>query len=82
MGYIRLIRSGCVHASYSASLYLPSFDKILAFSEYAKKDNLHPVTVAAAENLETTINNLLKSFSYGTDFFKVSKSLITLKVNS
>ncbi|XP_037936689.1 WASH complex subunit 4 [Teleopsis dalmanni] len=71
MGYIRLVRSGSIHANYSASLYLPKFDENLTFAETCKKENLHDVTFVAAENLEANINNLVRSFSDSTDYFKI-----------
>ncbi|XP_054727038.1 WASH complex subunit 4 [Anastrepha obliqua] len=71
MGYIRLVRSGSIHANYSASLYLPKFDENLQFISACQEQNLHEVTVAAAENFEANICNLVKSFSDSTDYFKL-----------
>lgn len=71
MGYIRLVRSGSIHANYSASIFLPKFDENLKFVDYAKKDQLNDVTISVAENLETNIRNLSESFSDGTDYFKI-----------
>ncbi|XP_055844136.1 WASH complex subunit 4 [Episyrphus balteatus] len=71
MGYIRLVRSGSIHANYSASIFLPKFDENLKFVDYAKKSQLNDVTISAAENLETNIRNLSESFSDGTDYFKI-----------
>lgn len=72
MGYIRLVRSGSIHANYSASLYLPKFDENLQFATACREQNLDEVTVKAAENFEVNISNLVKSFSDSTDYFKVS----------
>uniref|UniRef100_W8BNL3 WASH complex subunit 7 n=1 Tax=Ceratitis capitata TaxID=7213 RepID=W8BNL3_CERCA len=71
MGYIRLVRSGSIHANYSASLFLPKFDENLQFVTACREQNLHDVTVTAAENFEVNISNLVKSFSDSTDYFKL-----------
>lgn len=71
MGYIRLVRSGSIHANYSASLYLPTFDENLKFVSQCKEHKLSDVVQMAAENLETNIQNLAKSFADNTDYFKV-----------
>ncbi|XP_018798524.1 PREDICTED: WASH complex subunit 7 homolog [Bactrocera latifrons] len=71
MGYIRLVRSGSIHANYSASLYLPKFDENLQFATACSEQELDPVTVKAAENFEVNISNLVKSFSDSTDYFKL-----------
>lgn len=76
MGYIRLVRSGSIHANYSASLYLPKFDENLKFVNQSKEQQLSEVVQMAAENVETNIQNLGKSFADNTDYFKV---LINIK---
>ncbi|XP_075157033.1 strumpellin and WASH-interacting protein isoform X2 [Haematobia irritans] len=75
MGYIRLIRSGSIHANYSASLYLPKFDENLKFHSACKDQELSDVLQTAAENLETNIKNLAKSFADSTDYFKIKRSV-------
>lgn len=75
MGYIRLIRSGSIHANYSASLYLPKFDENLKFVNACKEQQLSEVLQNAAENVETNIQNLAKGFADSTDYFKVSKKI-------
>lgn len=75
MGYIRLVRSGSIHANYSASLYLPKFADDLNFVQNCHNQNLNEVTQNAAENLETNIQNLAKCFADNTDYFKVFKYL-------
>lgn len=72
MGYIRLVRSGSIHANYSASLYLPKFDENLKFVPLCKDQELSDVVLMAAENVETNIQNLAKSFADNTDYFKVN----------
>lgn len=71
MGYIRMIRSGNMHANYNATLYLPNFDEDLFFVEMSKEGKLRDITLNAAENLEDTIHHLYKSFSDSSDYFKV-----------
>lgn len=78
MGYIRLVRSGSIHANYSASLYLPKFDENLQFVNKAKEDSLQDVTINAAENFEINIKNLEKSFSDSTDYFKVNSNMFQI----
>ncbi|XP_067625774.1 WASH complex subunit 4-like [Eurosta solidaginis] len=70
MGYIRLVRSGSIHANYSASLYLPKFDENLQFVTASREQEFADVTVAAAQNFEVNITNLVNSFSDSTDYFK------------
>ncbi|KAM7347457.1 strumpellin and WASH-interacting protein [Cochliomyia hominivorax] len=71
IGYIRLVRSGSIHANFSASLYLPKFDENLKFLPQTKEQNLSEVVQRAAENVETNIQNLAKSFADNTDYFKL-----------
>ncbi|XP_067640358.1 WASH complex subunit 4 isoform X2 [Eurosta solidaginis] len=71
MGYIRLVRSGSIHANYSASLYLPKFDENLQFVTASREQEFADVTVAAAQNFEVNITNLVNSFSDSTDYFKL-----------
>uniref|UniRef100_A0A1A9WID3 WASH complex subunit 4 n=1 Tax=Glossina brevipalpis TaxID=37001 RepID=A0A1A9WID3_9MUSC len=71
MGYIRLVRSGSIHANYSASLYLPKFTDDLNFVQNCQNHNLSDATQTAAENLETNILNLAKCFADNTDYFKL-----------
>uniref|UniRef100_A0A1I8PPY3 WASH complex subunit 4 n=1 Tax=Stomoxys calcitrans TaxID=35570 RepID=A0A1I8PPY3_STOCA len=71
MGYIRLIRSGSIHANYSSSLYLPKFYENLKFESACKEQELSDVLQTAAENVETNIKNLAKSFADSTEYFKL-----------
>ncbi|XP_037817171.1 WASH complex subunit 4 [Lucilia sericata] len=71
MGYIRLVRSGSIHANYSASLYLPKFDENLKFVSQCKEQQLSDEVQMAAGNVETNIQNLAKSFADNTDYFKL-----------
>ncbi|XP_067619913.1 WASH complex subunit 4-like [Eurosta solidaginis] len=70
MGYIRLVRSGSIHANYSASLYLPKFDENLQFVTASREQEFADVAVAAAQNFEVNITNLVNSFSDSTGYFK------------
>lgn len=72
MGYIRLVRSGSIHANYSASLYLPKFVENLNFASQCKAQQLSDVVQLAADNVEINIQNLAKSFADTTDYFKVN----------
>ena len=72
MGYIRLVRSGSIHANYSASLYLPKFVENLNFASQCKDQQLSDVVQLAADNVEINIQNLAKSFADNTDYFKVN----------
>lgn len=71
MGYIRLVRSGSIHANYSASLYLPKFVENLNFVNQCKHQQLSEGIQLAANNVEINIQNLAKSFADNTDYFKV-----------
>lgn len=68
MGYIRLMRSGGIHASSNVSVYLPKLDDNL---DFAKATCGIDATMKAAENLENNIQNLSKCFSDETEYFKL-----------
>lgn len=71
MGYIRLVRSGGLQYISNAIKFLPDLQNITKFEELVKHEGLAPSTTTAARNLDGTVENLVKNFSEGTDYFKV-----------
>ena len=73
MGYVRMVRSGALNACSNASVFLPALDADLKFVKLTKECNLPSTTEKAAENLENDLQNLVKNFAEGTQYFKVNK---------
>ena len=70
MGYIRMIRSGGIHACANAIRYVPDLDLIVNLKEVTKEEGLPDETVTAAGVLDDVISNLTKNFAEGTAYFK------------
>ena len=71
MGYVRMVRSGALNACSNASVFLPALDADLKFIQLTKECHLSATTERAAENLESDLQNLVKNFAEGTQYFKV-----------
>ncbi|XP_055624990.1 WASH complex subunit 4 [Toxorhynchites rutilus septentrionalis] len=71
IGYIRMIRSGALHECTEAKVYLPIIDEELNFANYAKEEELHEMTVSAAEILELDINSLCQNYRIDTNYFRL-----------
>jgi len=71
LGYVRMIRSGGMLYTSNAIQFVPDLSDIQRFSDMAQADNLSGDTVAAAENLDSVVNNLSQNFSEGADYFKM-----------
>lgn len=72
MGYVRMVRSGALNACSNASVFLPALDADLKFVKLTKECNLPTTTQRAAVNLESDLQNLVKNFAEGTQYFKVA----------
>ncbi|KAG7209121.1 hypothetical protein KM043_015267 [Ampulex compressa] len=71
LGYVRLIRSGGLHASSNAVSFLPNIDSTVAFETMCKNLNYSITTQAAAKRLEDDIANLVRNFTEGIQYFKL-----------
>jgi WASH complex subunit 7 len=71
LGYVRLIRSGGLHASSNAISFLPDINSSSAFDFMCQKLNLSTTTQVAAKRLEDDIANLVRNFSEGIHYFKL-----------
>lgn len=71
LGYVRLIRSGGLHASSNAISFLPDINSSVSFVSFCKNLNYSPTTQAAAKRLEDDITNLVRNFTEGIQYFKL-----------
>ena len=71
LGYVRLIRSGALHASSNAISFLPNNNSSVSFETMCKNLNYNTTTQAAAKCLEDDIANLVRNFTEGIQYFKL-----------
>lgn len=102
LGYVRMVRSASMYYCAEAVKYLPEFEDMISFAEYAGEGRkaaaaaeggeegaaaaaasateddatfegakLSPETVRAAENLDESINTLVRNFGSASDYFKI-----------
>ncbi|XP_076756339.1 strumpellin and WASH-interacting protein isoform X1 [Xylocopa sonorina] len=71
LGYVRLIRSGGLHASSNAISFLPNINSSVPFELMCKNLNYSETTQAAAKCLENDIANLVRNFTEGIQYFKL-----------
>ena len=70
MGYIRMLRSGGLHFVSNSMKFAPKQDS--AMNEFqAVASSLSEETVEAAKILDQTLENLIRNFSEGNDYFQV-----------
>lgn len=72
MGYVRMMRSGSIHCSSNASVYLPIVRDNFQFQEMSEELKLTEETINSAKNLECDITYLIRNYSEGTEYFRVS----------
>ncbi|XP_034939109.1 WASH complex subunit 4 isoform X2 [Chelonus insularis] len=71
LGYVRLIRSGGLHACANAVSFLPDINTPVAFENTCKLLNYSESTQAAAKRLDDDIGNLVRNFTEGIQYFKL-----------
>jgi len=71
LGYVRLIRSGGLHASSNAVSFLPDIEKTVPFESFCHGLNYSATTQAAARRLEDDIADLVRNFTEGIHYFKL-----------
>ncbi|EZA52972.1 WASH complex subunit 4 [Ooceraea biroi] len=71
LGYVRLIRSGGLHASSNAVSFLPDIEKTVPFESLCRGLNYSVTTQAAARRLEDDIADLVRNFTEGIHYFKL-----------
>lgn len=73
LGYVRLIRSGGLHASSNATSFLPelSSSSSTTLDSMCRELGLAPSTRAAAKRLDDDIANLVRNFTEGIHYFKL-----------
>nr|CAD7441834.1 unnamed protein product [Timema bartmani] len=71
MGYVRMIRSGGLHCCSNAIRFIPDLEDIVAFKELCTQDNLSNVSTEAGAQLDHVIDNLVRNFTEGTEYFKL-----------
>ncbi|XP_066588879.1 WASH complex subunit 4 [Prorops nasuta] len=71
LGYVRLIRSGGLHASSNAISFLPNINSSTPFESMCKNVNYSESTQAAARRLEEDITDLVRNFTEGIQYFKL-----------
>merc|ERR1711916_135602 len=71
MGYIRMIRSGGLHATAGEIKFVPDIAEMLAFQDMAAEEGLSGPTIDAARILDSTLSALATNFTEGADYFKL-----------
>ncbi|XP_059616023.1 WASH complex subunit 4 [Phlebotomus argentipes] len=73
MGYVRMMRSGCIHTCSMASAFLPTGEErdSLTLSELATSEGLLSATCTSAANLQAEIEHLWRQWSEGTEYFRL-----------
>lgn len=71
LGYVRLIRSGGLHASSNAVSFLPDIERTVPFESLCSGLNYSATTQAAARRLENDIADLVRNFTEGIQYFKL-----------
>lgn len=70
MGYIRMMRSGGIHACSTATLYLAIDDGKLEFQ--SPKSQLSGTAQSSVDNLENEVKHLHHNYAEATEYFRVS----------
>lgn len=71
LGYVRLIRSGGLHACSNAISFLPNINASTSFETMCKNLDYSETTQVAAKRLEDDIGNLVRNFTEGIQYFKI-----------
>lgn len=71
LGYVRLIRSGCLHSCANAISFLPEINKTINFQSICNNLNYNSVITESAKKLDDDIDNLVKNFTEGIQYFKL-----------
>lgn len=71
LGYVRLIRSGGLHACSNAISFLPDISSDTSFESTCKKLDFTATTQAAGKRLDDDVSNLVQSFTEGTQYFRL-----------
>ncbi|XP_012275054.1 WASH complex subunit 4 isoform X2 [Orussus abietinus] len=71
LGYVRLIRSGGMHACSNAVSFLPDVQTVTAFQEVLKDLEYSDSTKAVARRLEADVANLVRNFTEAVNYFKL-----------
>ncbi|KAK0095726.1 hypothetical protein PV326_007599 [Microctonus aethiopoides] len=71
LGYVRLIRSGGLHACANAVSFLPGINTTVALEANCKNFNYSETTQATAKRLDNDIENLVRNFTEGIQYFKL-----------
>lgn len=71
MGYVRMMRSGGIHCTADASIFLSTSHRNVNINELCLTENLSTETLHAAKSVENTINRLRSNYAEGTDYFKL-----------
>ncbi|XP_063983614.1 WASH complex subunit 4 [Diachasmimorpha longicaudata] len=71
LGYVRLIRSGGLHASANAVSFLPEIKSSAHFENACDGLEYSATTRAAAKRLDDDIGNLVRNFTEGIQYFKL-----------
>ncbi|KNC56420.1 WASH complex subunit 7 [Thecamonas trahens ATCC 50062] len=77
MGYIRMIRSGGLHATASEIKFVPDIVDMLAFQDMVVEDGLSAQSRDAARLLDSHLSSLAENFAEGSDYFKILVDLFS-----
>ena len=82
MGYVRMIRSGGLHFVSNSIRFIPNIeDEAPNFEISASKDNMPEESVAAAQTFDRVIENVVKNFSDGNNYFQLLVNVFNTQLN-
>lgn len=71
LGYVRLIRSGCLHACSNAISFLPEINKSINIENLCLNLNYNDNLIMSAKKIDDDIDDLVKNFTEGIQYFKL-----------
>jgi len=71
LGYVRMIRSGGLRYISNAIKFVPDLRRIQKFTGMVEEEGLSNETKVAASNLDAVLENLMKNFTEGSEYFRI-----------
>lgn len=81
MGFVRMVRSGGLHATAASVRFIPDLEDIPNFEEITKAEGLSEESIEAAEVLDSTLETLTKHFNSGSQYFELLVQVFCNQLN-
>ena len=82
MGYVRMIRSGGLHFVSNSIRFIPNIESEAPnFEALAIKENFREETIEAAKTFDHVLDNLVKNFSDGNNYFQLLVNVFGKQLN-